>query len=125
MEKRCSHEGCTNKAKGGGVCIRHGAKVKAKRCCIHEGCANIAQKGGVCWRHGAKMSRQRGSEVRPLMGWDADLLFSFNPKYLTKLKMWKKKGRASETKKVIATKIRTLKNVKRVPLEVGGEVEAV
>ena len=59
------------------------------------------------------------------MGWDADLLFSFNPKYLTKLKMWKKEGRASGTKKVIATKIRTLKNVKRVPLEVGGEVEAV
>jgi hypothetical protein len=73
-----------------------------------------------------------GSEVRPLMGWDADLLFSFNPKYLKKLKMWKKEGRVSGTKKVNATKIRTRKNVKRVPLELsimeeeaGGEVEAV
>lgn len=62
-----------------------------------------------------------GSEVRPLMGWDADLLFSFNPKYLTKLKMWKKDGRVSGAKKVNATKIRPRKNVKWVPEDLGRE----
>ena len=49
--KECSSEGCTNHAKRGGVCRRHGAKEKQ---CSSEGCKNIAKKGGVCWRHGAK-----------------------------------------------------------------------
>ena len=48
--KRCSSEGCTNTAQNGGVCMRHGAKVKR---CISEGCTNIAKKGGMCWRHRA------------------------------------------------------------------------
>jgi hypothetical protein len=47
-----------------------------------------------------------GLDVRSLVGWDADLLFSFDPKYLTKLKMWKKEGRAGRTKMVKATKKR-------------------
>lgn len=47
-----------------------------------------------------------GLDVRPIVGWDADLLFSFDPKYLTKLKMWKKEGRAGRTKMVKATKRR-------------------
>ena len=34
----------------GGVCIRHGAKVKR---CSSEGCTNQAQNGGVCKRDGA------------------------------------------------------------------------
>jgi hypothetical protein len=47
---RCSNEGCTNQAQKGGVCIRHGAKVKR---CSSEGCMNNSLKGGVCRRHGA------------------------------------------------------------------------
>ena len=35
-EKELKHEGCTNQAKKGGVCIRHGAKKK-KKTCSHEG----------------------------------------------------------------------------------------
>ena len=52
--KRCSSEGCTNQAQKGGVCMRHGAKVKL---CSSEGCTNITKKGGVCMRHGAKVKR--------------------------------------------------------------------
>jgi hypothetical protein len=49
--KRCSHEGCTNLARKGGVCVTHGAKVKR---CSFDGCINKAVKGGVCVTHGAK-----------------------------------------------------------------------
>ena len=52
--KLCSHEGCTNGARKGGVCVTHGAKLKR---CSHEGCANQARKGGVCTTHGAKVKR--------------------------------------------------------------------
>jgi len=45
--KRCSHEGCTSKAKKGGVCFRHGAKTP----CVHEGCKNKVQLGGLCKKH--------------------------------------------------------------------------
>ena len=48
--KRCSSEGCTNQAQNGGVCIRHGAK---RYKCSSEGCTNFAKRGGVCYRHGA------------------------------------------------------------------------
>mmetsp|Transcript_31456 Transcript_31456/g.65834 ORF Transcript_31456/g.65834 Transcript_31456/m.65834 type:complete len:432 (+) Transcript_31456:143-1438(+) len=51
--KDCSHEGCTNKARSGLVCVRHGAKVSRKPC-SHEGCTNHAKVGGVCIKHGAK-----------------------------------------------------------------------
>jgi len=51
--KTCSHEGCTNYAKAGGVCIRHGAKV---RTCSHDGCTKNSKKGGVYVRHGAKVN---------------------------------------------------------------------
>ena len=50
----CSYEGCTNRAIQGGVCMRHGAKVKL---CSSEGCTNQVQRRGVCWRHGAKEKR--------------------------------------------------------------------
>eukprot|EP00984_Skeletonema_dohrnii_P024334 scaffold13442_cov96-Skeletonema_dohrnii-CCMP3373.AAC.3 len=49
----CSANGCTNMVVKGGVCVRHGAKVKRKLC-SREGCTNIAIKGGVCTRHGAQ-----------------------------------------------------------------------
>jgi hypothetical protein len=48
------------------------------------------------------------------VGWDADLLFSFDPKYLTKLKMWKKEGQAGRTKMVKAIKRRPRNNGKTV-----------
>jgi hypothetical protein len=54
--KRCSHDGCTNQAKQGGVCITHGSVVKR---CSHKGCTKQAQKGGVCWIHGASKLRKR------------------------------------------------------------------
>jgi hypothetical protein len=52
--KICSADECTNQALRGGVCIKHGAKVKL---CSAEGCTNHAKKGGVCWTHGAKAER--------------------------------------------------------------------
>jgi hypothetical protein len=41
--KRCSHEGCSNQAVKGGVCVTHGAKVTKKQCSF-EGC--ICMLGG-------------------------------------------------------------------------------
>ena len=56
----CSQEGCVNQVRKGGVCIRHGAKVKRKiRTCNTEGCANQVRKGGVCIRHGAKRTKKK------------------------------------------------------------------
>ena len=52
LRKTCSHEGCTNQVRSGGVCYRHGAKRKE---CTHEGCTNQVVRGGVCVRHGAKL----------------------------------------------------------------------
>eukprot|EP00984_Skeletonema_dohrnii_P016364 scaffold7259_cov77-Skeletonema_dohrnii-CCMP3373.AAC.6 len=49
--KLCSIEGCTNKACKGGLCMRHGAKVKV---CSTGGYTNHAKNGGICSRHGAK-----------------------------------------------------------------------
>ena len=51
VKKQCSYEGCTNQVVNGGVCKRHGAKVKT---CSHEGCTNYSKNGRVCIRHGAK-----------------------------------------------------------------------
>jgi hypothetical protein len=52
--KQCSSEGCSNYAVKGGVCIKHGAQVKP---CNNEGCTNFAQRGGVCIKHGANIKR--------------------------------------------------------------------
>lgn len=52
--KLCSEEECTNIVVQGGVCIRHGAKVKVKvKRCSSEGCTNQVQRRGVCIKHGA------------------------------------------------------------------------
>ena len=59
--KRCSHKGCTNHARKGGVCRSHGATVKR---CGHEGCTKNSSTGGFCWRHGAKVT----TKVHGLMG---------------------------------------------------------
>ena len=62
--RRCSHDGCTNYAKDEGVCIRHGAKLKAcnkptRKTCSRDGCTNYAQNGDVCIRHGAKVAPKK------------------------------------------------------------------
>jgi hypothetical protein len=46
--RRCSIEGCANRAVEGGICITHGAKVKR---CSNKGCANGAVRGGFCVTH--------------------------------------------------------------------------
>ena len=50
----CSADGCTKYVVNGGVCVRHGAKVKL---CSSERCTNIVVNGGVCIRHGASVKR--------------------------------------------------------------------
>jgi len=50
----CSTDGCTTYAQKGGVCVRHGAKVKL---CSSDGCTNRSLKGGVCFRHGTNRKR--------------------------------------------------------------------
>jgi hypothetical protein len=50
----CSHEGCKNQFKSGGLCYRHGAQ---RRACSMEGCTSQAQKEGVCVTHGAQTRR--------------------------------------------------------------------
>ena len=54
--KRCSADGCTNLAKKGGICMKHGAKVKR---CSSEECTNLAVKGGVCIKHGATWTKKK------------------------------------------------------------------
>ncbi len=44
--KVCSSEGCATHAQNGGVCRRHGAKVKLYS---SEGCTNQIICEGVCW----------------------------------------------------------------------------
>ena len=48
--KYCNQEGCNNKVVKGGVCIKHGVRVKR---CSQDGCGNHVVKGGVCVKHGA------------------------------------------------------------------------
>jgi len=52
--RQCMSDGCTNQAYNGGVCRRHGAKVKL---CAYDGCERQAKKGGVCFRHQSLMAR--------------------------------------------------------------------
>ncbi len=47
----CSHEGCKNQFRAGGLCNRHGAQ---RRACSMEGCMSQARKEGVCVTHGAQ-----------------------------------------------------------------------
>jgi hypothetical protein len=54
----CSHEGCKNQFRAGGLCSTHSAQ---RRACSMEGCMRQAQKEGVCVTHGAQ-SRRCGHE---------------------------------------------------------------
>lgn len=52
--RKCNVSDCTNQAKNGGICIKHGAKQperKNRKICAKEECDNIAQKAGVCRAH--------------------------------------------------------------------------
>jgi len=49
-KKLCSADGCANIIVNGGVCKRHGARVKL---CSKDECTKQAQIGGLCLRHGA------------------------------------------------------------------------
>ncbi len=71
-KNRCSHEGCANQARKGGICVLHEAK---RTCCSHVGCTNWAIK-----IKGARMESsrvefvshraqsQKGQRFQPLMG---------------------------------------------------------
>ncbi len=47
----CSHEGCKNQFRAGGLCYMHGAQQRA---CSMEGYMSQAQNEGVCVAHGAQ-----------------------------------------------------------------------
>eukprot|EP00985_Skeletonema_marinoi_P020057 scaffold11740_cov123-Skeletonema_marinoi.AAC.1 len=49
-KKKCSISQCTKQAKVGGLCMKHGGKVKY-RFCNAAHCSNVTQKGGYCKRH--------------------------------------------------------------------------
>jgi hypothetical protein len=46
-----------------------------------------------------------GKDLRPLVGWDDTALFSFNHKYLTPIKTWKRTKGANRLKKSEVTKL--------------------
>eukprot|EP00585_Thalassiosira_rotula_P003740 CAMPEP_0196153656 /NCGR_PEP_ID=MMETSP0910-20130528/37565_1 /TAXON_ID=49265 /ORGANISM="Thalassiosira rotula, Strain GSO102" /LENGTH=152 /DNA_ID=CAMNT_0041417517 /DNA_START=58 /DNA_END=516 /DNA_ORIENTATION=- len=56
-KKVCAHEGCNNRAKAGGLCMRHNTNKPAYWYCKVEGCKKRSQKGGLCVGHGAKLPR--------------------------------------------------------------------
>lgn len=58
--RKCNVSDCTNQAKSGGICIKHGAKQperKNRKVCAKEECDNIAQKAGVCRAHADRCSK--------------------------------------------------------------------
>jgi len=57
--KRCTAPGCSNTARVGGICVRHGARQQ--RCNYSLECSNIAVRGGVCIKHGAVKKNTRCS----------------------------------------------------------------
>ena len=70
-KKKCSISQCTKQAKVGGLCMKHGGKVKY-RFCNAAHCSNVTQKGGYCKRHfnilvegvGASTSGEGGSNKK-------------------------------------------------------------
>lgn len=55
--KICSANDCSNQARKGGVCEKHGATVRKRKICTVEGCKTRAVNGGVCIKHGAKVKQ--------------------------------------------------------------------
>ena len=56
VKKLCKVFDCINLARKGGVCVRHGAKVKT---CSIEGCTTNVQKSGLCYKHRDKSNCDR------------------------------------------------------------------
>lgn len=68
--RKCNVSDCTNQAKNGGICIKHGAKLperKNRKVCAKEECDNIAQKAGVCRAH-AERCKKEGCDNRAKKG---------------------------------------------------------
>ena len=65
-QKRCSHEGCANHAKRGGLCYGHGKHLGTRKSirCSHDGCTRQSQRGGVCQKHRAKSLVAASGEVK-------------------------------------------------------------
>ena len=57
-DNKCSVDGCENYSLKGGICVKHGAKIKR---CSADGCEKHVQKGGVCITHGAVIVKKRCS----------------------------------------------------------------
>jgi len=56
-KKVCAREGCNNRAKAGGYCMRHNENKPGYWYCNVEGCTRKSQVGGVCVKHGAVMPK--------------------------------------------------------------------
>lgn len=63
VQKRCSTEGCNNKAYHQGFCGRHGpqptptkraSQTRSRKLCSQEGCTNQSSRKGLCKRHGGR-----------------------------------------------------------------------
>lgn len=63
VQKRCSTEGCNNKAYHKGKCGRHGpqltptkraSQTRSRKLCCQEGCTNQSSRKGLCKRHGGR-----------------------------------------------------------------------
>jgi hypothetical protein len=58
VRKLCIAPGCNKMARGGGVCVGHGARQKI---CKISGCTNIVVNGGHCTKHGAVRNNKKCS----------------------------------------------------------------
>eukprot|EP00984_Skeletonema_dohrnii_P029495 scaffold20190_cov72-Skeletonema_dohrnii-CCMP3373.AAC.1 len=52
-----------NMGQSGGVCVRHGAKVKEKLC-SSEGCTNVVVKGGLCMGQRGKYAAEKDAQIK-------------------------------------------------------------
>ena len=68
-KKKCSMPQCTKQAKVGGLCMKHGGKVKY-RFCNAIGCNNVTQKGGYCKRHYNDFGAAGGAAAKATAGDD-------------------------------------------------------
>lgn len=58
--KLCTHEGCTTRSRGDGLCLKHGSTRNKFVTCRHDGCNKKAQFKGLCRRHGGKKCKVEG-----------------------------------------------------------------
>ena len=58
--KLCTHEGCTSRSRGDGLCLKHGSTRNRFVVCRHEGCSKKAQLKGLCRGHGGRRCKVDG-----------------------------------------------------------------